>query len=169
VFGDPDSEAVDGIPSIWDLVMSIGVKAAAAQLGVAAPIPGGTPFLGRTDEHHVIPVYCCGAKRQKLVTLPLADHTRIHRELNRFATLVDIAGKGVDLLVYKRPSSIFRRTPLQRLGRTRAGRAAILAGLEAFYIADGSLGLGVPPIQAALLIEGPRFLGIHHSAPRCRR
>jgi len=169
IFGNPDSDAVDGVPSIWDVVMSIGVKAVATQLAVASAPAPAVSFIGATEEHHAIPVYCCGAKKQRLVTLPIRDHNRIHRELNRFATLIDVAGKGVDLLVYKRPSSVFRKTPLQRLGRTRVGRAAILAGLQAFYAADGSLGLGVPPMQAALAIEGPRFVGTHHSAPRCRR
>jgi RHS repeat-associated protein len=151
VFGNPDNPTVDGIPTIWDYLMSYAVRVASSQLSIAAgPNQATSVPLGSFEGHHVIPIYCCGHKSQKLAKLHRNEHRRIHTKLDRYVTFVNIAGKGIDLLVYKRPTSILRRTPLQRLGRTRAGRTAILAGLQSFYTEDGTLTSGIPSIQSVI-------------------
>jgi RHS repeat-associated protein len=175
IFGDPENVTIDGIPSIWDYLMSFALHTVAASFATSS-IPtgpggggGGLPPPGRPEQHHVIPVYTCGHKDQRLSTLSVLDHRVLHNQLNNFKFAIDIAGFAIDLLVYKRPTSRITKTPLQRLGAKSVGRGAIAAGLAFFYSKEDWIWKGSPSIGLTLALETPRFIGTHHSAPACQR
>jgi uncharacterized membrane protein len=96
-------------------------------------------------------------------------HDDIHRQLNAYSIGINVAGIAIDLLVYKKPTKKIPFTPLQRLGAKSGGRAAIAAGLAAFYASNDYLTSGSPPIGLQLALETPRFIGKYNSAPLCRR
>jgi len=57
IFGDPDSAVVDGVPSLWDVLMSMAVRGLAGTVSsLPAMSSSGGGWGGNPEKHHVIPV-----------------------------------------------------------------------------------------------------------------
>jgi hypothetical protein len=135
---------------------------------------------GRSENHHTIPEYSCGASNQQLVALDVLEHRELHYELYGVGLTIDIAGFGLDRLIFKRPG---KTRPLQRLAYKRAGRMAIIAGLEIFYKAAGywDSGLGTTNARGRKLPglgttigdvfpkEAVKFIAGRTSLPACKK
>src|SRR6266545_8988 len=169
LFGNPDDVKVDGIPTLWDILMSFGVRGLAPYIGVGAETLVNVVTLAtaaNTERHHVIPKYLCGADDQFRSMLPRDDHIQIHRQLRTFVLAINILGIAIDL-AFKQPTKKIPKTPTQRLGAKAMGRAQIAFGLTWYYTEFGWLFRGLPPISVSLGIESPRYIAYHHSAPAC--
>jgi RHS repeat-associated protein len=159
---------VDGIPTLWDFLMSFSVRALGTYIGLETVVNvAGLVTAEKTERHHVIPKYLCGKDDQMLSRLPQSDHKQIHRELNRFRLAIDIAGLALDV-AFKQPTRKIPYTATQRVGAKAMGRAQIAFGLTVYYTQFGWVLRGFPPIAVALPIESARFIPYHHSAPACK-
>ncbi|HEY8097458.1 MAG TPA: RHS repeat-associated core domain-containing protein, partial [Methylobacter sp.] len=170
IYGDDDT--VDGQPSLYDMMMGMLLKTVAGSFSMAAAPVGFTMMAGgKTEGHHVIPEYMCGAAKQELVDLPIAAHKKLHNELFAFDLSVTVASKVYDLLFKKKKSGQLK-SPINKIARTSQGRAAIAIGLGIFYenygydgVPFADLGHGRTtflPVGPVLLEEAVRFAGNDH-------
>lgn len=172
---------MDGPPSLYEVLLATLLKAAAGSVPAVATTTGlKLTGSGKTQGHHVIPEYMCGASKQELVDLPIEQHSKLHKELFAFDTSVTLAAKVYDLVFRKKnPKLGESKSPIARVARTPQGRAAIAIGLGIFYENYGyggapwvELGRGqktMLPLGAVLAKEAIGFAGKNHSYPTCKK
>jgi RHS repeat-associated protein len=170
-FIDPFVENFDSeVPTLWDAVMQVTLGRG---LALAASMESTTssfhqmslPLGGRTEEHHTIPVYLCGARPksvQPLATIDKGLHDSIHRNMDAMTATINAAGKTVDLL-FKRGKAPAMRPTTMRLARTKGGRGTIVSALSAFYTFNdlwsaGGDKPGTRSIGEAFGIYSPQFV-----------
>jgi RHS repeat-associated protein len=172
VLGNPDDDGPEnGPPTFFDNLMAYMIRVVGESLGDddSSHYSEATLLLasagGRGERHHTIPKYVCGHQSQDLSKIPVLMHRKLHRELYAFPVLIDSAGYAMKLLIFRRVTRPFP-TPTQVLGRKKIGRAAISAGLLAFYGKFEYLEKGFPPIGIVFGLESPRFIAYHYN-PVC--
>ena len=171
-FVDPWIDNFDTeIPRLWDAMMQLTLGGAMGLFGsvdsamITTPHQLSLPLGGKTNEHHSIPVYLCGAisfKVQPAATIDKRLHDAIHTNLDAMTATINIAGKAVDLALTKNRSRITKPT-IMRLARTKGGRGIIVGALSAFYTFndlwhEGGDKPGTYSIGEAFSIYSPQYI-----------
>ncbi len=184
IFGEDDR--VDGTPSLYEMLLGMLIKNVAGSFSTPNGLnpPVGLVSLaavggGKTQGHHVIPEYMCGASKQiDLVDLPTSQHSLLHNQLYAFKTAVTL-GSTIYRLTFRKKISPESLAPIAEVARTHQGRLAIGIGLAAFYSEFGfggaswmELGIGQKtkaPLGVVLGFEAIEFAGNNHSYPTCKK
>ena len=170
-FISPVIENMDNeIPTLWDAVMQVTLGGAMGLFGSADSISSGfhqfsLPLGGKTNEHHTIPVYLCGAIDhgvQITATIDKGLHNAIHDNLDKMTAVINIAGASVDLIFSKNKTKATKPI-IVRLARTRGGRGIIVGALSAFYTFndlwnEGGDKIGTHSIGSAFAIYAPQYI-----------
>ncbi|MDR0587612.1 MAG: hypothetical protein LBG61_01350, partial [Burkholderiales bacterium] len=171
ILGNPNDEKPDGPFRLWDALMAMGMKSLVGSCSSDIPTLGiVNAGFGKPEKHHTIPVYLCGAERQKLALISYSTHKKLHSEMYAYKTVSDVLGYAVDTLVFKKKVKGVL-TPTMRLARTRQGRAAIAGLLYTFYSSNGWFGEGgsANAILNVFPAEAAKFTAGNHSFPRCKK
>jgi RHS repeat-associated protein len=126
---DDDSER----QTLWDAVMQMMLNGYGSSIGTT----GNLGSLGLSsnaepkENHHSIPIYLCGARKQYLARLTVTDHRKIHKDLLTASAIVNGFGFIADRLIFK--TKKLHRPAIIRVARTPGGRGAIVGGLLEYY------------------------------------
>jgi len=140
IFGGDDT--LDGPESLYEMLVGTLMKSLVGS--VTAPAGsggggsgfgggGGSGGSGGVERHHVIPEYMCGAAKQvDLVNITVPEHRRLHPQMINFDRAITYGAKVYDV-VFRKRQALELKSPINKLARTKKGRAVIAAALETFY------------------------------------
>lgn len=135
---NPFDESSTDTPSVWDALLISSFISGAHEAIVKIGDFKGLDYShlgGRTPQaHHIIPQYMCGSARQKLVSMSVPDHTKLHSQLDLLATIYKrSSGRLAKLAKYHKKRADQDKDLLKKIGRKKMGRRAIASGLNTFY------------------------------------